>query len=133
VWNQAKGTYVFGNPPTEWIGARLYRSTFFTPPESLEHAKPTLMQFEWDPEKATSNIAKHGLSFEEATSVFGDPLATTVGDPDHSEAEVRYLTPGTSNQQRVLIVWHIDRGDAIRIIGARDATTKERRTYESGK
>ena len=90
------------------------------------------MQFEWDLEKAASNLVKHGVSFEEATSVFGDPLATTVPDPDHSEAEARYLTTGTSNQQRVLIVWHTERGDAIRIIGARDATTRERRTYESG-
>ena len=84
-----------------------------------------MMQFEWDLKKATSNLAKHGVSFEEANSVFGDPLATTVPDPDHSEAEARYLTTGTSSQQRVLIVWHTERGDAIRIIGARDAHGEE--------
>ena len=67
------------------------------------------MQFDWDPEKAAANFAKHGVSFEEATSVFGDPLATTVPDPDHSEGEERLLTTGFSLQQRVLIVWHTDR------------------------
>jgi uncharacterized DUF497 family protein len=90
------------------------------------------MQFEWDPKKATSNLGKHGVSFAEANSVFGDPLATTIPDPDHSEEEARYLTTGTSNQQRVLIVWHTERDDAIRIIGAREATARERRIYESG-
>ncbi len=90
------------------------------------------MQYEWDPDKAASNDAKHGVSFEEGTSVFGDPLATTVQDPDHSEGEPRFLTTGLSTRQRVLIVWHTDRGEAIRIIGAREATPHERRIYESG-
>jgi uncharacterized DUF497 family protein len=90
------------------------------------------MLFEWDPKKAKSILGTHGVSFEEANTVFGDPLATTVTDPDHSEAEARYLTTGMSDQQRVLIVWHTERGDAIRIIGARDATARERRIYESG-
>jgi hypothetical protein len=88
--------------------------------------------FKWDPEKAESNLANHGVSFEEASSVFGDPLATTVSDPDHSEGEKRFLTTGLSNQQRVLIVWHTEREDGIRIIGAREATPRERRTNESG-
>ncbi len=87
------------------------------------------MQFEWDAEKAASNIAKHGVSFEEASSVFGDPLATTIPDPDHSVDEERFLTTGMSNQQRVLVVWHTERGDVIRIIGTREATPRERRIY----
>ena len=90
------------------------------------------MQFEWDPEKAVTNETNHGVSFEEATSVFGNPLATTVPDPDHSEGEERFLTTGLSSRQRVLIVWHTDRGEIIRIIGAREATPHERRIYESG-
>jgi len=90
------------------------------------------VRFEWDSEKATSNLAKHGVSFEEATSVFGDPLATTISDPDHSAGEERFLTTGFSTQQRVVIVWHTDREDVIRIIGAREATPHERRIYESG-
>ncbi|MEK7446154.1 MAG: BrnT family toxin [candidate division NC10 bacterium] len=91
------------------------------------------MDFEWDPGQALSNLAKHGVSFEEATSVFGDPLATTVSDPAHSIGEARFLTTGLSDQQRVVIVWHADRGDVVRIVGARQATPSERRTYESGK
>ncbi len=90
------------------------------------------MQFEWDPEKAASNLTKHGVSFDEATTVFGDPLATTVPDPDRSASEERLLTTGLSRRQRTLIVWHTDRNDTVRIIGAREATARERRTYESG-
>ena len=90
------------------------------------------MRFEWDPEKAASNLAKHGVSFEEARTVFGDPLATTVPDPSHSVGEERRLTTGMSRQGRVLIIWHTDQGFMVRIIGARRATPNERRTYESG-
>ncbi len=90
------------------------------------------MEFEWDSEKAASNLARHGVSFEEATSVFGDPLATTVSDPVHSIGEERFLTTGLSDRQRVVIVWHANQGDVVRIIGARQATPHERRTYESG-
>jgi uncharacterized protein len=90
------------------------------------------VRFEWDPEKAESNLTKHGVSFDEASSVFGDPLATSVADPEHSAGEERFLTTGMSNQQRVVIVWHVDRGDVLRIIGAREVTPRERRTYESG-
>ena len=90
------------------------------------------MRFEWHPEKAAANLAKRGVSFEEASSVFGDPVATTVPGPDHSAREERLLTTGMSNQQRVVIVWHTERDDTIRIIGAREATPRERRTYESG-
>ena len=90
------------------------------------------MRFEWDSDKAASNLAKHGVSFEEASTVFGDPLATTITDPDHSVGEERLLTTGLSTPGRVLIVWHTDREDVIRIIGAREATPHERRIYESG-
>jgi uncharacterized protein len=90
------------------------------------------VRFEWDSDKASSNLAKHGVSFEEASTVFGDPLATTIVDPDHSVGEQRFLTTGLSGQQRVVIVWHTDREDVTRIIGAREATPRERRIYESG-
>jgi uncharacterized DUF497 family protein len=89
------------------------------------------VQFEWDREKAEANLAKHGVSFEEAVSVFGDPLATTVPDPDHSIGEERFLTTGMSNQQRLVIVWHTDEQKRVRIIGARGTTPQERRIYES--
>jgi hypothetical protein len=90
------------------------------------------VRFEWDPEKAAANHARHGVSFEEARSVFGDTLATTIPDHDHSLYEERWLTTGLSGQNRVLIVWRTDRGATIRIIGARQATPTERRIYESG-
>lgn len=90
------------------------------------------MRFEWHPEKAAANLRKHGVSFDEASAVFGDPLATTVPDSAHSSGEERLLTTGMSDLQRVVIVWHTEGDDAIRIIGAREATPRERRTYESG-
>jgi uncharacterized DUF497 family protein len=90
------------------------------------------MHFEWDSDKAAANLAKHGVSFDEASTVFGDPLATTVPDHDRSSREERFLTTGLSKQQRVVIVWHTEREDVVRIIGAREATSHERRTYESG-
>ena len=90
------------------------------------------MRFDWDPTKAAENVANHEVSFEEAQSVFGDPLATTIGAPDHSLGEERFLTTGLSRQQRLLIVWHTEEENVIRIIGAREATPRERRTYESG-
>lgn len=90
------------------------------------------MRFAWDPQKAASNLTRHGVSFEEASTVFGDALATTISDRDHSRGEERWLTTGLSGNDRVLIVWHTDRGGAVRIIGARLATPNERRTYESG-
>ena len=90
------------------------------------------MRFEWDPDKAATNLARHGIPFEEATTVFGDPLATTVPDPEHSHHEERWLTTGQSLQNRIVVVWHTNRGEAIRIIGARLATANERRIYESG-
>lgn len=90
------------------------------------------MEFEWDPEKAARNLAKHGVSFHEAATVFGDPLALTYYDPDHSQEEDRFLTFGHSAEGRLLLVSHTDRGERTRIISARLATRKERRLYEDG-
>ena len=96
------------------------------------------MRFEWDPDKATSNLAKHDVSFAEASSVFGDRLARTILDPDHTaeRGEERWLTMGLSDQGRLLVVWHAEAtagsDSVVRIIGARKATSSERRTYESG-
>ena len=80
------------------------------------------MQFQWDPEKAASNLTRHGVSFDEASTVFGEPLATTVRDPHHSVRDDRWLTTGRSAGHRVLLLWHTNRNDTIRIIGAREAT-----------
>jgi len=88
------------------------------------------VEFEWDPEKDHANQAKHDVSFDEASTVFGDPLAITVDDPDHSLDENRMLTTGWSNRGRVIIVAHTDRDDRIRIISARAVTAAERRDYE---
>lgn len=88
------------------------------------------MHFEWDPEKARANVAKHGVSFEEAMGAFLDPLSVTILDPDHSEGENRFVLIGQSSTGRLLVVVHTDRGDAIRLINARRATRRERRTYE---
>lgn len=90
------------------------------------------MDFEWDEQKATRNFAKHGLSFHEAAAVFGDPLAITYYDPDHSQDEDRFLTFGHSGAGTLLVVSHTDRDDRIRIISARRATRKERKAYEEG-
>jgi uncharacterized DUF497 family protein len=89
-------------------------------------------EFEWDIEKAESNLQKHGVSFEEAAAVFFDPLSLTIPDPLHSAVENRFVTVGLSNQQRYLVVVHSERDDRIRIISARLATSSERKKYESG-
>ena len=88
------------------------------------------MNFEWDPSKAASNVQKHGVSFEEASTVFGDPFSRTIPDPLHSDEEDRWVTVGLSAHMRTLVVVHTDRGDSIRIISARRATRPERRDYE---
>jgi uncharacterized protein len=90
------------------------------------------MEFQWNPAKADSNIQKHGVTFEEAVTVFGDPLAITIEDPIHSVGEIRLITIGVSKSQRLLVVSHTDRGGQVRLISARLATRRERRTYESG-
>jgi len=88
------------------------------------------LNFEWDTEKARGNLEKHGVSFEEAGTVFGDLLSGTVLDPDHSDDEDRYIIIGTSNRGRVLLVAYTDRNDVIRIISARPLTRSERKQYE---
>jgi uncharacterized DUF497 family protein len=86
--------------------------------------------FEWDTEKAATNVTKHGVTFEEACTVFGDPLAILMPDPDHSVAEQRYVLLGMSNRHRLLVVGHAERPPRTRLISARQATRTERRTYE---
>ena len=90
------------------------------------------MDFDWDPEKAAENAAKHGVTFEEAGSVLSDPLAITFPDPDHSVDEERVLTFGISNQGRLLAVISTDQSDTLRIISARTTTRRERGIYEEG-
>ena len=86
--------------------------------------------FEWDPEKAEANVRKHGVSFDEASTVFGDPFARTRPDPLHSVDEERWITLGESEQGRLLVVVHTDSDDeVIRIISARPPTGREWRTY----
>jgi uncharacterized DUF497 family protein len=89
------------------------------------------MEFEWDPNKATSNFAKHNISFHEASTVFSDPLSLTFSDPDRLRDEARYITIGESVQGQLLIISHTDREQRIRIISARKVTHRERRIYES--
>jgi uncharacterized protein len=89
-----------------------------------------VVNFEWDPGKARQNRRKHRVPFEEAATVFGDPLAITYADPDHSASEQRFITVGMSNVGRVLMVAHLDRNENIRIISARKATQRERKHYE---
>jgi len=90
------------------------------------------MVFEWDPNKARRNIEKHGISFEEAATAFEDPLSFTRFDPDHSEDEDRFLLLGATRAGRLVVVSHTDRGESIRIISARLASRRERRTYAIG-
>jgi uncharacterized DUF497 family protein len=88
------------------------------------------MIFEWDPKKAALNLAKHGVAFQEASTVFGDPFSLTIPDPDHSEDEQRFLLLGRSSANRLLVVSFTDREPNTRIISARKATPNERRKYE---
>lgn len=88
--------------------------------------------FEWDPEKADENRRKHGVPFDEAITVFSDPLSILLPDPDHSVGEQRYLVLGTSTQDRLLVVAVAERPPRTRLISARRATRKERRQYEEG-
>ncbi len=93
------------------------------------------IRFEWDQRKERRNRQKHGIGFEEATTVFADVLSTTISDPDHStEDEERWVVLGMSHRQRLLVVVHAESGDGqnIRIISARPADTDERRDYEEG-
>jgi hypothetical protein len=88
------------------------------------------LTFQWDPRKAKKNVEKHKVSFEEAASVFADPLSMTFPDPDHSVDEMRYITLGHSLRGKLLVVSHTDRENNIRIISARETTPSERHYYE---
>jgi len=88
------------------------------------------MQFEWDENKAETNLAKHGVSFDEAKTVFNDPLFVVFADPDHSIEERRLLIVGESLQRRLLVVAYTERAEVIRLISVREATRRERRSYE---
>lgn len=88
------------------------------------------IEFEWDSAKGTSNLLKHGVAFEEAATAFADPLSLTIPDPLHSQGETRFVLIGRSLAGRLLVVVHVERGDSIRVISARTATRKERKTYE---
>jgi uncharacterized DUF497 family protein len=90
------------------------------------------MSFDWDPRKARANQRKHGVTFEEASSALRDRLSATGHDPDHSENEDRFVTFGVSSRGRLLTVSHTDRGNTIRIISTRIATSVERQIYEEG-
>ncbi len=89
-------------------------------------------QFEWDAEKAVANLRKHGVSFDEAVTAFGDPLSVLLPDPDHSVGEERYLVLGLSSEGRLLVVAFVERSPRTRIISARLATRRERQDYEEG-
>jgi uncharacterized DUF497 family protein len=89
------------------------------------------LRFVWDPRKAVSNEQKHGVGFREATTASDDSLSVTIPDPDHSSVDKeRFLLLGVSNRRRLLVIAHIERGEAIRIISARRANRRERRMYE---
>jgi uncharacterized DUF497 family protein len=90
-----------------------------------------MVQFEWDRKKAAINYRKHNVSFDEAVTVFYDPLSATFHDPEHSVGEERYITLGYSSSRRLLVVSYTERGDGIRIISARLANTKEKRRHET--
>ena len=89
-----------------------------------------MLLFEWDPNKARGNIETHGISFDEASTSFGDTLSLTIDDPLHSEEEDRFILIGNSCRNRLLVIVHAERGENIRIISARKATKIERKQYE---
>lgn len=88
------------------------------------------LTFEWDEAKGRENLAKHGVSFDEAKTVFGDPLSVTILDPDQSADEGRFVDIGLSSNHRLLVVVYTERGSSIRIISSRNATRAERKVYE---
>ena len=101
--------------------------------ESSDNISLKMLLFEWDHQKAERNATKHRVTFQEAATVFADSLSVTFPDPDHSLDEERFITVGTSETGKVLIVAHTDRGDRIRIISARRTTRREKEFYEEGK
>jgi len=113
--------------------SNLIRSGRLSPATPLAYDPDILVavEFEWDPEKDRANQKKHGVSFSEASTVFGDPFHRTFADPRHSIGEFRFLTTGYTSAGRLVILAHADRGDRVRIITARAAIANERRSYES--
>ena len=93
---------------------------------------PVGYSFEWDPDKDETNRRKHGVSFEEAATVFGDPLSLNMDDPDHSTAEQRYIVVGLSERYRLLLISYVAIEQSTRIISARQVTRAERKHYEEG-
>ncbi|MBP7964670.1 MAG: BrnT family toxin [Caldilineaceae bacterium] len=89
-----------------------------------------LIEFEWNEDKAKANLSKHGISFNEATTVFNDPFYVDFYDPDHSDDEDRYIMIGESQQRRLLVVSYTERRRKTRLISAREATKGEKETYE---
>lgn len=121
------GRQVISLPPKRLTGpASPWRRSASTAWYSLS------VRFEWDEDKAVANLAKHGVSFNEATTVFADTLGWTYPDPEHSVMEERWITIGLSEGQRILVIAHTeeDEADTIRIINARQATRKEQKFYE---
>jgi uncharacterized protein len=94
----------------------------------VEYNRP--MEYEWDKNKSSANLSKHGVSFEEAKTVFNDPLYVDFYDPDHSYDEHRYILVGKSAQGRLLLVSYTERNNTFRLISAREATPSERKAYE---
>jgi hypothetical protein len=90
-----------------------------------------LLEFEWDDRKAASNVEKHGVAFEDAATIFMDGSTKTYYDPDHSDEEDRYVTIGFARSGRLLTVWYTERGDRLRLIGARRATPPEHKKYDA--
>jgi uncharacterized DUF497 family protein len=88
------------------------------------------LRFTWDPKKAAANLRKHRVGFPEAATAFADPHSVTIPDPDHSISEERFVLLGQSDRRRLVVVAHVERGDLIRIISARLASRRERKTYE---
>ena len=91
------------------------------------------MRFEWDSAKAAENLRKHGVTFEDAATVFDDELSSTISDPDHSEREERFITFGVAASGKALVVAHSEQGDTIRIISSREMTRRERHAYETSR
>ena len=90
------------------------------------------LRFAWDARKAAANLRKHGVSFAEAATAFGDPLSITIADPDHSVTETRFILIGRSRNDHLVVVAHMERGETIRLISARPASRRERDRYEEG-
>jgi uncharacterized DUF497 family protein len=88
------------------------------------------LRFEWDARKAARNLAKHGVSFDEATTVFSDPLSLTIRDPDHPDEDERWVIIGETHRRRLVVVVHAEEASTVRIISAREADRHEREKYE---